>query len=405
MSTHYNYIFTGAGAAGLSLLTRMLHSGKFRDKKILVIEQSSKTANDRTWCFWERGKNFFEDIVSYRYSNLWFYSEGYAAMNDISPYQYKLLKGIDFYNYCLEIIRNSPNVEWVEAKVDRIDSMEAQLDTTMFGDDSAEASEDQPQAVLPYALVTAGELHYTADYVFNSIIFEKPQLNDDQYWLLQHFKGWVIETEKDVFDVEAATLMDFRVSQQHGTTFVYVIPFASNKALVEYTLFTPSLLEQQQYDDALKNYIAKYLKVDQYKIEDEEFGVIPMTNYPFEKFRNRIVNIGTAGGHTKASTGYTFQFVQRECTKIIDALDKTGTPYYEDAIALKRFNFYDSTLLNILYHNKLEGSKIFSELFRRNPMTDVLQFLDNDTTILQELKLISVLPKGVFAKAALEQLF
>lgn len=383
----------------------MLHSGKFRDKKILVIEQASKTANDRTWCFWERGRNFFEDIISYRYSNLWFYSEGYAAMNDISPYQYKLLKGIDFYNYCLGIIHNAPNVEWVEAKVDRIDSMEAQLDTTMFGDDSAEASEDQPQAILPYALVTAGELHYSAEYVFNSIIFDKPQLSDDQYWLLQHFKGWVIETEKDVFDVEAATLMDFRVSQEHGTTFVYVMPFASNKALVEYTLFTPSLLEQQQYDEGLKNYIAKYLKVDQYKIEEEEFGVIPMTNYPFERFRNRIVNIGTAGGHTKASSGYTFQFIQRECAKIIDALDKTGTPYYEDAIALKRFNFYDSTLLNILYHNKMEGSKIFTELFRRNPMTEVLQFLDNDTTILQELKLISVLPKGVFAKAALEQLF
>lgn len=390
MSNHYDYIFTGAGAAGLSLLTRMLHSGKFSDKKILVIDQSPKNSNDRTWCFWEKEKNFFEEVISYRYKSLWFYAEGYAAMNDISPYQYKLLRGIDFYNFCLPIIRSAPNVEWIEKRVDGIESHDPTFDL--------------PEE-LPFATVHAGGEQYTSEFNFNSIIFEKPELKEDQYWLLQHFKGWVIETNREMFDTEAATLMDFRVSQQEGTTFVYVMPFAPNRALVEYTLFTPKLLEQEQYDKGLEDYISKYLKIHEYSVIEEEYGVIPMTNYPFQKYQNRIVNIGTAGGHTKPSSGYTFQFIQKECVKIIDALDKTGTPYYEESIAAKRFDFYDSTLLNILYHNKLEGSKIFTELFQKNKMTEVLQFLDNDTTIMQELKLISVLPTGVFAKAALEQLF
>jgi lycopene beta-cyclase len=32
-----------------------------------------------------------------------------------------------------------------------------------------------------------------------------------------------------------------------------------------------------------------------------------MTCYPLEKNTQRVLNIGTAGGWTKASTGYTFK--------------------------------------------------------------------------------------------------
>ena len=35
----------------------------------------------------------------------------------------------------------------------------------------------------------------SANYVFNSILFEKPELQKKEYYLLQHFKGWMIETE------------------------------------------------------------------------------------------------------------------------------------------------------------------------------------------------------------------
>jgi lycopene beta-cyclase len=59
----YDYIIAGAGAAGLSLLTRMIACGKFSDKKILIIDKAAKTVNDRTWCFWEKEQGFFEDIV------------------------------------------------------------------------------------------------------------------------------------------------------------------------------------------------------------------------------------------------------------------------------------------------------------------------------------------------------
>ena len=43
---------------------RMIKSGKFSDKKILLIDKEPKTKNDRTWCFWEKGNGFFENIVA-----------------------------------------------------------------------------------------------------------------------------------------------------------------------------------------------------------------------------------------------------------------------------------------------------------------------------------------------------
>lgn len=243
-----------------------------------------------------------------------------------------------------------------------------------------------------------------ATYIFNSILFEKPVLKKKEHFLLQHFKGWVIETEKPEFNPGEATLMDFRVSQHHKTTFVYVMPFSETTALVEYTLFTEKVLEPLQYDEELKNYIKSFLKINSYKITEEEFGIIPMTNHQFPLTEGNIINIGTAGGQTKASSGYTFRFIQKHSAQITESLVKSGTPFRKQSAAAKRFRFYDSTLLYILQRNKLPGDKIFSLLFKKNKPQQVLRFLDNESSLKDELKIISTLPTWPFFKAALKQL-
>jgi lycopene beta-cyclase len=135
---------------------------------------------------------------------------------------------------------------------------------------------------------------------------------------------------------------------------------------------------------------------------EEEFGIIPMTNFAFSKGQGRIINIGTAGGRTKASSGYTFQFIQKHSKAIVDALIRNGNPQVSGES--RRFHFYDSVLLHILYHNRLPGSGIFSDLFERNKASQVLKFLDNETSLLEELRIISTLPTLPFSIAALKQL-
>lgn len=371
----YDFIFLGAGCASLSLLTRMLKTGKFRDKKILLIDRAPKEANDRTWCFWETGEGFFEEIVHHRWDQLDFFSDHWSGPLSAAPYRYKMIRGSDFYRYCFSLIGSCSNVELVYAEIG-----------------NAAAHKEGVTLVLNNTTC-----HLQAEYVFSSLYRPGPA----HYPLLQHFKGWMIETAKPVFDPARATLMDFRVSQQHGTTFSYVLPLTTQTALVEYTLFTKDLLTDEQYDAGLRNYIRDFVKTGDYRITEVEKGVIPMTDEVFREYKDGIFYIGTAGGQTKASTGYTFQFIQKQ-TAAITALLLAGQTPLGQQLSPRRFRFYDNTLLHILYNNSLPGDRIFSTLFRKNNASRVFRFLDNESGFRDELHILSSLPTWPFLKAALK---
>lgn len=378
-SESYDYIIAGAGCAGLSLAVHLIQSGKFTDKKILLVDQQTKNRNDRTWCFWEKGTGLFESIVYKKWQQLTFHAEECSKTLDIAPYTYKLIRGIDFYNYCLQQIKSHPNFKYLQAPIESV-----------FSDEKG-------------AGILVGDKLIRSQFVFNSILFTKPQLSARQCWLLQHFKGWYIKTEQPVFNSAIGTLMDFRTSQEQGATFFYVLPFSPTEALVEYTLFSDKLLESQIYDAALRQYISIKVGITDYQIIEAEYGVIPMTNYKFSKRQGNIVNIGTAGGQTKASSGYTFQFIQKKSRALVDSLIQYGHPFNAPSDS-SRFHFYDSVLLNILHKRTLQGAAIFTELFKKNKASKVFAFLDNETTLADELKIISTLPTLPFTKAALQHL-
>jgi len=377
-SSKYDYVISGAGCAGLSLAMHMIESQKFSDKKILIVDKELKQSNDRTWCFWQRESGLFENIIYKSWDQLFFHGEKYSEQIDIRPYQYKMIRGIDFYEYCLNAIQQHKNFEILFENVESVFSQEQT------------------------GIVVNGEKIF-ADYVFNSILFGKPSLAKNDLWLIQHFKGWMIETEENAFAINTATLMDFRIDQKFGTAFCYVLPISSKKALVEYTLFSKQLLQQQQYDEGLRFYIKNILNIQSYKILDREFGTIPMTNFKFSSQQNNIINIGTAGGQTKGSSGYTFNFIQKHSKDLVNALIDTGKPYVKKQSP--RFNFYDSVLLDVLNDGKIPGKEIFTDLFKKNPVEKVFKFLENQTSLSEELQIISSLPTLPFLKAGIKQVF
>lgn len=375
----YDYVFAGCGCAALSLLIHLKEAGLLQGKKVLVIDKDAKKSNDRTWCFWEKEAGVFEPVVYKSWQGLSFYSHYFSGPLHIAPYTYKLIRGIDFYNHCFAQLKEASGITWLQADVAAVNNGEQGAD------------------------IEAGGQTFRGKIVFNSIMPQRPQLKRHEYWLLQHFKGWIVETEKHVFHPENATLMDFRVSQEAGCAFVYVLPFSRRKALVEYTLFSKALLPQEAYDAALANYLQRYLHISDYSVSDTEFGVIPMTNFSFPQRNGAILNIGTAGGYTKASSGYTFRAIQKNAARIVTSLHRHGHPFAAAADA-SRFHFYDSVLLHILHLEKMEGAKIFAQLFQKNRADSVLKFLDNDTHISEELPLISSLPIFPFTKAAIAYL-
>jgi lycopene beta-cyclase len=376
----FDYIIAGAGCAGLSLLVRMLSNKNLADKKILLIDRDVKNKNDRTWCFWEKGPGFFEPVVHQSWESLAFHSESSSRQLDIRPYRYKMIRSIDFYRYCNDIIGRNPNVRRISGQVTDI--------------------RDQQNG----AIATVAGVDYPCRFLFNStmtgIDFEKkPYIT-----LKQHFKGLVIQTGEDTFDPSVATLMDFRIPQSHGTSFMYVLPHSATTALVEFTLFTKDLLPVDEYTHSLTSYIRERITKKPYTVIDEEFGIIPMTNYPFRSRDGHVTNIGTAGGNTKASTGYTFQFIQNTAARIVDSLAKHNRLPAGPSIFDRRFALYDSTFLRVLSGGRVAGAEIFLEIFKSGKADRILRFLDGESTLYEEINIMRRLPLRVFASAAIDDL-
>ncbi|MDA9235017.1 lycopene cyclase family protein [Polaribacter sp.] len=376
----YDYIIAGSGCAGLSLLYSLLQSPSLQYKSILVIDQAQKKNNDRTWCFWEKTPGLFESIVHAKWNTLEFLSTDFKKELDLESYTYKMILGLDFYNFVLNYAQKFENVTFLQETITAIDT----------GTESA--------------VITTQENSYTARYVFNSTNIFNPEITE-QNSLLQHFKGWVIQSEKPVFNPKVGRLMDFSVSQKQGATFMYVLPTSTTKALVEYTLFSPRVLEKETYVTALKKYIKEDLKIDNYTIEHEEFGVIPMSLAKFEKTsKPNVINLGTSGGFTKASSGYTFQFIQKNVAEIVNNLEVGKRPNPSTAFKDKVYQWYDRTLLDVLLTKKLTGKEVFTKIFQKIPAKKILAFLGNESTLVEDISIMKSLPLKPFLGSGIKQL-
>jgi lycopene beta-cyclase len=376
---HYDYIICGTGCAGLTFFYEIFPYAKLHQKKILLIDKYIKNENDRTWCFWEKHENNFESLITHHWNSLNFKSNTINCNLYTEPYQYKMLQGIHFYSYVLALANDSKYVDIVQDNVLKV-----------YNNDSK-------------AFVETITNTYTATYVFNSIIFDS-NIYATPNTLKQHFKGIVIQTQEPSFDDKVATFMDFSVSQHNGTTFMYVLPISATKALVEYTLFTKNLLNAADYDNAITDYIKNVLKIDSFEIIHTEFGVIPMTDYKFPSHNGNIINIGTAAGWVKPSSGFAFKFIEKKCKKIVEQIIANKSPVLKQSFNDKKFHFYDSVLLEVLATNKMNGGDIFAAIFKKNPATRVLRFLDNETNLLEDIKIMASVPMKIFLPVAIRKL-
>ena len=227
--------------------------------------------------------------------------------------------------------------------------------------------------------------------IFNSVI--KDELDKSELW--QHFQGLEIETPKAVFDDEILNLMDFNCDQRNDVHFFYTLPFSKNRALVETTWL--SNLEDQNlmdYDLQLENYIKNNLGIKNYKINFLEKGAIPLF-CPFLKNENQI-NIGSAGGMTRLSTGYTFLNIQEHSRYIVKNLDKIEK--VKTFNLGKKYQFLDKVFLRVLEKHPEKMPKIFFEMFKA-PSDTVIKFLSNKSNIFEDINIVSKMPKFIFIKA------
>lgn len=379
-SQTYDFIIVGGGLAGLST-AYYLNQSKFKTAKILIIDQDTKQTNDKTWSFWENGQGDFDHLVHQQWKGIWFHgSNQFSAFLPIDSYRYKMIRSVDFYDYMHQQLSVNPNIVFLHTVVEQVTGKEP----------------------IGGIVKTQQGTFIAQKMVFDST-FRLPYTNWHYSQMLQHFKGWVIETNEDVFDIEKPTMFDFRIDQHNECRFVYVLPQSTRKALVEFTIFSDNLLEDTVYEQHLKAYIQEFLKIEKYQIHEVENGIIPMSDEPHVQIPfPYVIRIGTSGGYVKASTGYSFSRTQRKLKQLVaeleqvngdfDTFDYQKESWFFPEYAATWKDYLDSVLLDVMLKKRHSAKDIFTRLFSKNKPSQILKFLDEDTRLEEDIAIMRTVP-------------
>jgi lycopene beta-cyclase len=391
----YNYTIVGAGASGLWLANAMIDNGLLDNKTLCIVENDNNKLNDRTWCYWEKNALKEPQIISKEWRLI---KDLYGKRNNqIFPYRYYHVKSNDFYQHLKTKLKKNPNIYWKVETVKTVDKITESKLCVQTINQSWETN---------YAFLSALP-------VANKDL-ETEKLNqylgkqNKKIFIWQSFVGYRIKTANPVFNPSEIIMMDFNVDQANATQFFYELPLSENEALVEFTRFGTEIID---YDYAI-NQIENRLKNKNisYQILEIEKGAIPMTPQ-FDQQNNslasnqNIIYIGTLGGAIKPTTGYGFKRMFHYAEKLAEALKNEENTNLPTMKRKWRFRIYDIILLQILVDTPHLGKNIFQTLFTNQPITRILKFLDEETSVIEEIKIFSKLPLLTFIKSLFKYIF
>ena len=348
----FDYIIIGGGCAGLSLAYELEINDKLKEKTLAIIETREEYTRDKTWSFWKVFNHNFDDCVIKSWNNFTINtSEGFRELSNKS-FPYQSINSEKFYKKINSKLSLNPNVSFFK---------------------------------------NINEINSKNSLVFNSVF--QNELDKSKLW--QHFQGIEIETPKNIFDDEIINLMDFNCDQRNDVHFFYTLPFSKNKALIETTWLSD--LEDQNlmdYDLQLENYIKNNLGIKSYKINFMEKGAIPLF-YPSFNNDDKTINIGSAGGMTRLSTGYTFLNIQEHSNYIMKNINKIEK--IKKFSLGKKYQRLDKIFLKVLKDYPERMPKIFFDMFKTSSST-IIKFLSNKSNIFEDLLIILKMPKWIFLK-------
>jgi len=349
----FNYIIIGGGCAGLSLAYELEIHKKLKDKTLAIIEPREEYKKDKTWSFWKVAPHNFDDCVIKSWKNFSINIPNKTNHLKCSVYPYQSIDSGLFYEKISIKLKENKNI-------------------TFFKD--------------------IKEINSKNSFIFNSV----PSIKKDDHNLWQHFCGVEIETQNDLFDDNIFNLMDFDCEQKKNVHFFYTLPYSKNKALIETTwLSKMNDNSQKDYDNQIKNYIESHLNLKNHKITYKEVGAIPLFHPSYEEEKNKM-NIGTAGGMTRLSTGYTFLNIQEHSKYIRENIENIAkTKKFRIG---KKYQFLDYIFLKVLEEHPEMMPDIFFKMFKSSPKT-IIKFLSNKSNFLEDLSIILKMPKWTFIKA------
>lgn len=364
-------IICGGGCSAMLLLFNLQRYPTFKSLKIVVIEKGAQH-QQKTWCFWHIGNHPLQHLITSSWQSIRFEAAHFTTTQEIHPYTYSSIKGEDFYNYFSnEFIPQFSNI-------------------TIIRDDVLNIEKKSPRL----SKVICKNHEFVSPTVYSSII--ETEFNEAPIFLWQHFKGWHIKTEQNIFDENVMTIMDFSNCLPNSFDFVYILPYSSNEALIEVTAFSSEIWDETVYLKQLNKYISNKLNGAKYKIDLTEKGRIPMAHYNHTALgKAGEILIGSAAGKLKASSGYGFEKMQIDAARLADNYFSNKSSKESGP---KRFKFYDKLLLKIILEKPEEAVNIFGKLFKKIPIPLILKFLYEETTLYEETLIFKELPAIPFIK-------
>ncbi len=349
----FDYVIIGGGCAGLSLAYELEIHEKLKDKTLAIIEPRKEYKRDKTWSFWKVAPHNFDDCVKKNWDNFSVNIPGKTNYLECKNFPYQSIDSGLFYEKIKNKLKKNENI---------------------------------------FFFKNIEEINTQNSLVFNSV----PNIKKNHLNLWQHFCGVEIKTENDIFDEKIFNLMDFDCEQRESVHFFYTLPYAKNRALVETTwLSKMNDNSQKDYENQINNYIKNNLKIKNYEITYIEEGAIPLF-YPLNKNEKNKINIGTAGGMTRLSTGYTFLNIQEHSKYIRENIDNISNAKKFEID--RKYKFLDEIFLRVLKKNPEKMSDVFFKMFKTSPKT-VIKFLSNKSNFLEDLSIIFKMPKLIFIKA------
>ena len=352
----FDYIIIGGGCAGLSLAYELEIHNKLENKTLAIIEPRSEYKRDKTWSFWKVTSHNFEDCVKKNWTNFSINISSGSKHLECNNFPYQTIDSGLFYAKINNKLKKNKNIFFFK------NTKDIKLDNS---------------------------------FIFNSV----PSIKGNENNLWQHFCGVEIETNNNIFDENIFNLMDFNCDQRDSVHFFYTLPFEKKKALVETTWISKENNNSlKDYDHQIKDYIKNHLNIKDYKINYKEEGAIPLF-FPLNIKEKNKINIGTAGGMTRLSTGYTFLNIQEHSKYIRKNIENiSNLKIFEIE---KKYQFLDKIFLKVLENNPEKMPNIFFKMFSGSS-NKVIKFLSNKSNFIEDLLIISKMPKWLFIKNLLK---
>jgi len=379
MASEFDIIILGGGCAGLSLGMRLAKLGE-DCPRVAIVEKRAQYVSDRTWSYWASPSAQLKHLARAEWKKVTINGVGKNLSIDCAEVPYQAIDAGIFYDAAVAEIAGNPNILFYR------------------GDEVKEVCKING---LWEVRLNRGTLSG------RQVIDTRPAPDSERVVPLmwQSFSGVEVECSEDVFQAEAATLMDFINGPEGQVTFLYLLPYSPTKALIEVTVFGRVMRSEGNLSGILNEQLKKLTRTVATKIIYREHYAIPMGLPEVERSKDEsYVRVGIEAGAARASTGYVFQRIQRWAEESSERVKRRQLVrgHKVDPWVMRKM---DRLFLWVLRQNPDRGPELFVRLFAMRDPQSVIRFMHDEATILDYLKIMYALPRSLFLAELARGLF